>query len=393
MPVISLDIIGVRNGIPFYPTATEVATLQNQITSAELGVLSSNFPNQLGFVSHVDPKTGFNQYDIAKQAVRDAFPGYIVVAADQSAYPTTAYTANLNNGITVLADIRIVELALNETIQDAMLRSLTTTIQSSLSTNYPDLKINVAATMITGNVDISLPGVLNVAGEPVDGVISAMERTSADGTQNASFHQFLWDRILAATDAKSLDLHLLNQLDNIDGLRGGAGNDIIEGANVGDFLLSGGAGNDFIFGGGYADIGTNVMDGGTGNDILVAGGHKTSQLAQYLASNPFTPNMPINAFTSITQSVADNSAGRSYNVFAFHNNSGNDRIFNFHAATDKIQIDAGINGSNITNLSSLIQHITISGDNLSIDLGNNNTVTLVGVDIAGLSAGNIVFVS
>ena len=103
--------------------------------------------------------------------------------------------------------------------------------------------------------------------------------------------------------------------------------------------------------------------------------------------------MPINAFTSITQSVADNSAGRSYNVFAFHNNSGKDRIFNFHAATDKIQIDAGINGSNITNLSSLIQHITISGDNLSIDLGNNNTVTLVGVDIAGLSAGNIVFVS
>ena len=392
MPVISLDIIGVRNGVTFYPTATEVATLQDKITSAQLGVLSSNFPNQLGFVSHVDPKTGLNQYDIAKQAVHDAFPGYIVVAADQSAYPTTAYTANLNNGITVLADIRIVELALNETIQDAMLRSLTTTIQSSLSTNYPDLKINVASTMITGNVDISLPGALNVTGGAVDGVISATERTSADGTQNISFHQFLWDRILAATDAKNLDLHLLNQLDNIDGLRGGAGNDIIEGGNVGDFLLSGGAGNDFIFGGGYPDIGTNVMDGGTGNDILVAGGHKTSQLAQYLASNPFTPNSPINDFTSIAQSVPDNSAGRSYNVFAFHNNSGNDRIFNFHASTDKIQIDAGINGSNITNLSSLIQHITTSGDNLSIDLGNQNSVTLVGVDIAGLSAANIVFV-
>lgn len=392
MPVISLDIIGVRNGITFYPTATEVATLQNQITSAELGVLSSNFPNQLGFVSHVDPKTGLNQYDIAKQAVHDAFPGYIVVAADQSAYPTTAYTANLNNGITVLADIRIVELALNETIQDAMLRSLTTTIQSSLSTNYPDLKINVASTMITGNVDISLPGVLSVAGGAVDGVISAMERTSADGTQNASFHQFLWDRILAATDAKNLDLHLLNQLENIDGLRGGAGNDIIEGGNVGDFLLSGGAGNDFIFGGGYPDIGTNVMDGGTGNDILVAGGHKTSQFAQYLASNPFTPSTPINDFTSIAQSVADNSTGRSYNVFAFHSNGGKDSIFNFHASTDKIQIDAGINGSNIANLSSLIQHITISGDNLSIDLGNQNSVTLVGVDIAGLSASNVVFV-
>ena len=210
MPVISLDIIGVRNGITFYPTATEVATLQDKITSAELGVLSSNFPNQLGFVSHVDPKTGLNQYDIAKQAVHDAFPGYIVVAADQSAYPTTAYTANLNNGITVLADIRIVELALNETIQDAMLRSLTTTIQSSLSTNYPDLKINVASTMITGNVDISLPGVLNVTGGAVDGVISAMERTWAHGTMNARGRKFLGDCSIAARGARSLDLCLLN---------------------------------------------------------------------------------------------------------------------------------------------------------------------------------------
>ena len=33
MPVISLDIIGVRSGIAFYPTAAEVATIQNNITS------------------------------------------------------------------------------------------------------------------------------------------------------------------------------------------------------------------------------------------------------------------------------------------------------------------------------------------------------------------------
>ena len=114
------------------------------------------------------------------QAVHDGFPGYIIVAADQSAYPMAVYGTNLGNGISVLADIRIVELALDESIQDAMDKALTAAIQSSLGSDYPDLNINVASTMITGNVDISLPGTKNVTGGPVDGVISAMARTSAE---------------------------------------------------------------------------------------------------------------------------------------------------------------------------------------------------------------------
>ncbi|SBT07939.1 hypothetical protein ACCAA_510001 [Candidatus Accumulibacter aalborgensis] len=396
MPVISLDIIGQRDGQVFYPTTQQVSKLQTAISNSELAVLSSTFPDQLGFVSHVDSTTGLNQYDIAMQAVHDGFPGYIIVAADQSAYPMAVYGTNLGNGISVLADIRIVELALDESIQDAMDKALTAAIQSSLGSDYPDLNINVASTMITGNVDISLPGTKNVTGGPVDGVISAMARTSADGSQNISFHDFLWSQILAATDAKGLNLHLENQLNNIDGLRGGAGNDVLDGSNSGDYLLSGNAGNDIIIGGGYSDIGINVIEGGLGNDSLVAGGHKTGQFDKFLAANPSIAANAAKAqssdLNSIMNSVADNSTGRSYNIFTFDSNSGSDAIYNFHAATDQIQIHKGINNSNIVDLSSLVQHITVSGDNLSIDLGGNNIVTLLGVDVAGLSAVNASFV-
>lgn len=238
MPVISLDLVGQNNGAIFYPTAQEVTNLQNTITINILEVLSANFPDQLGYVNHVDPLTGLNQYDIAKQAVHDAFPGYIVVAANQSAYPTTIYSQSTDNGITVLADIRIVELALDETIQDKMVIDLTNSIQSSLGLEYPNLDINVNTTMITGNVEISLPGVA------IDGVISAESRSSSD----VSFHEVLFSQILAATDVAGvngtpLDLFLVDQLHNIDGLRGGAGRDILV-DGFGDNLLDGGAGLD-----------------------------------------------------------------------------------------------------------------------------------------------------
>ncbi len=392
MPVISLDIIGQKNGATFYPTAEQVTKLQTTVMNNELAVLSSNFPNQLGFVNYVDPKTGLNQYDLAKQAVHDSFPGYIVVAADQLSYPTGVYGLTLGDGISVLADIRIVELALAEPIQDAMDAALTSAIQTSLGADYPGLNINVASTLITGNVDISLQGSKNVNNLPIDGVISAMTRTSADGTANVSFHDFLWSEILAATDAKGLNLHLINQYENIDGLRAGAGNDVMEGSNGYDPLLSGNNGNDFIIGGGYTDVGTNVISGDSGNDLLVAGGHKTSQFNHFLSTVPNAFNAQSEALNSIINSITDNAPGRSYNVFSFDTGSGTDKVYNFHAATDQIQIHSGLNNSNITNFANLLQHISVSGDNLTIDLGASNSVTLVGVDVAGLGASNVAFV-
>jgi len=389
MPVMSLDIVGKRDGNIFYPTAQEVTNLQNIITNNMLEVLSSNFPNQLGFVDYVDPETGLNQYDIAKQEVHDGFPGYIVVAANQAAYPTTVYTTNIdtNNSITVLADIRIVELALDETIQDAMTASLTHSIQFSLDSYYPDLNINVSTSMLTGNVDISLPAEKNVGDFTIDGVISAMTRTSADGSDNVSFHDFLWGQILTETNAQGLNLHLQNKLNNIDGLRAGDGNDILEGSNGHDPLLSGGAGDDLIIGGGSTDVGDNIFNGGTGNDILIASGNKTSQFTNHQHEFDIT----IDTLATIINSVSDDAPGRSYNIFEFENNSGKDEIYNFHASTDKIQLNTGINGSNITDIASLVQHIIVSGDDLSIDLGDDNTLTLVGVDVAGLNANSVIF--
>jgi len=269
MPVMSLDIVGQKMGVLYYPTAAQVATLQNTITINMLEVLSSNFPDQLGFISYVDPKGSVNQYNVAKQAVHDAFPGYIVVSADNATYAISNYAKSTDNSITVQADIRIVELALDETIQDKMVRDLTDSIQSSLGAAYPNVPINVNTTMITGNVEISMPV------ERIDGVISAAARNSSD----VSFHEVLFGQILAATDKAGLngaplDLYLVDKLHNLDGLRGGAGNDTLKGVDGDDYplILKGGAGNDKLFGG----DGNDFLSGDDGADILTGGLGKDS---------------------------------------------------------------------------------------------------------------------
>lgn len=287
MPVMSLDIVGQKNGKTFYPTANEVADLQNAVIAKQLDTLSSNFPNQLGFVSYLNPKVANNQYDVAKQAVHDAFPGYIVVAANQAAYPTVLYGKSTDNGITVLADIRIVELALDESIQDKMTIDLTHSIQTSLGSAYPELNINVNTTMITGNVDISAPGV------GIDGVISAAKASSSD----VSFHEVLFQKILAATDKAGangtpLNLHLVDNLNNLDGLRGGAGNDTLHGLGGDDLPLKGGAGNDTISGGAgndllFGETGNDKLLGGSGNDTL-NGGDGVDLLTGGLEQDVFT---------------------------------------------------------------------------------------------------------
>lgn len=265
MPVVSLDFVGQRDGQTFYPTPQEALSVQKAVSNGLLEVLSSNFPDQLGFAA--DTKAGKLQYDVAKQAVHDAFPNYIVVAASQAAYPTYVYGTEIDNvdGLTVLADIRIVELALNEKIQDKMVASVTDSVTETLGDFYDGLDINVNTTMITGNVEISLPH--GHGGGSVGGVISADIRETSD----VSFHEVLFQKILEQTDIAGpgktpLNLHLIDRLDNLDGLRGGAGNDTLEGLR-GDDLLKGGAGNDRLLGG----VGDDTLYGEGGNDILSGG--------------------------------------------------------------------------------------------------------------------------
>ena len=130
---------------------------------------------------------------------------------------------------------------------------------------------------------------------------------------------------------------------NDDLLVGGAHDDILDGAD-GDDTLEGGGGDDILMGGGQTGHDRNHLDGGSGDDILVAGGTKTRSM---------------------------------------------DDFFNFHATTDKLQIEREINGSGIHDIETLVQHVTVDGNNVMIDFGGGNSVTLVGVDVSNLTSTNI----
>ncbi|TRX03268.1 calcium-binding protein [Candidatus Methylobacter oryzae] len=184
--------------------------------------------------------------------------------------------------------------------------------------------------------------------------------------------------------------------DNNDSLYGGSVNDVLDGSNGNDYL-DGGNGNDTLIGGGNTDTGENHLNGGNGDDILVAGGSKTSQLDQFLANhqdivNSVKSDQKLTDVAAIINSVTNNTGNGAHNIFDVHSGSGHDQIFNFHAATDKVQLDSGLNGSDIRDINSLLTHIHISGNDLSIDLGGGNSITLVGVDVSGLSANNVAFV-
>lgn len=178
-----------------------------------------------------------------------------------------------------------------------------------------------------------------------------------------------------------------------DLLYGGGRNDVLDGSEGND-RLEGSDGDDILIGGGNADKGENHLNGGIGDDVLVAGGSKTKHLEHFLSNHQdvidtVKTNQKWGSVASIVNGATDDTGGGVRNVFDVHSGSGHDQIFNFHAATDKVQLDRGLNGSDIRDIDSLSHHIQISGNDLSIDLGGGNTITLIGVDVAGLSANNV----
>ena len=181
-----------------------------------------------------------------------------------------------------------------------------------------------------------------------------------------------------------------------DKLLGGSGNDVLDGAD-GNNTLDGGSGNDVLVGGGESNRGQNHLNGGAGDDILVAGGTKTQSLEDFLKANPALSTAITNdakyagLSTLVSGTIDDNGAGAS-NTFEVISANGHDSIFNFHVSSDQLQIHRGLNGSDIYDTGSLLSHMYVSGSDVAIDLGGGNSVTLIGVDVAHLSAANLTWV-
>jgi hypothetical protein len=178
-------------------------------------------------------------------------------------------------------------------------------------------------------------------------------------------------------------------------LVGSGQSDILNGGDV-DNVLNAGDGNDILVTGSASARGHNHADGGRGDDIMVAGGTGTHHFHGFLAQRQdiatlVSTDANLAGIAAVQNAAVDDIGAGAENVFEFHTDSGNDLILNFHAG-DRLQIDRGVNGSDIRDLESLARHLNVSGDNVSVDLGNGNSVTLVGVDVAAMSAANFVLV-
>lgn len=252
MPVVNVFLGVNKNGVSSEPTQSQVTAVQKAINDNLLNVLSANFPSQLGFQ---DP----GQVQIATEEVRAAFPGYIWVDVHPQEYPTSVYQKDTTDSVNAQIQCQIVELALNESIQDKLVSAVVSAVKDTMGA-ATGLPVNIAAGNYTGNIDITLPKYNQ------GGVISA------DGRDNTiGFHKVLWEKILAKTDSLGENLTLVDNLDNLDGLRGGKGNDSLSGLR-GDDLLKAGAGDDLLYGG----IGNDQLFGEDGNDRLFGVGQKNA---------------------------------------------------------------------------------------------------------------------
>lgn len=128
-----------------------------------------------------------------------------------------------------------------------------------------------------------------------------------------------------------------------DKIYGGSGDDQLRGEDGRD-LLVGGAGNDWIDGGKGADR----IRGGAGDDRMFG------------------------------------DAGRDVFIFAGRGYEGSDLIFDFESGRDHIRIGAGLR----------FEDLTIEGDATQtvISLETGTTVTLQGVDVNDIDAGDFIFV-
>ncbi len=149
--------------------------------------------------------------------------------------------------------------------------------------------------------------------------------------------------------------------------KGNAGDNTHHGTNFGDKLwglggddkLFGEGGDDKLYGGKgddklYGGVGDDKLFGGPGNDKLY-GGRGDDQLS--------------------------GGSGKDTFVFSKHN-SGKDVVTDFNVKKDVLQIAKGTNG--IKKPADVLDHAKQHGDNVVINLGDGNKITLKNVDLADL---------
>ncbi|MGE0716706.1 MAG: calcium-binding protein [Alphaproteobacteria bacterium] len=184
---------------------------------------------------------------------------------------------------------------------------------------------------------------------------------------------------------------------------GEAGNDLIDGGDGHDVLI-GGLGNDSVAGGEGADTlagdqGDDAMEGQGGNDIVhggegddLLGGNAGADTVYGGAGDDGLSGGAGDDILSGDRGADSLQGGSGADHFRFGTASGQDTIgdFEYGAAGDRIVVDlAGdgmLNGVVVDSADSLFDTAEDTADGVLIDLGDDNTILLVGWDKADLGA-------
>lgn len=184
------------------------------------------------------------------------------------------------------------------------------------------------------------------------------------------------------------NINLLNGSSGDDSLAGGDGNDILNG-NSGTDTLNGGNGDDLIIGGdgGTTSDGNDLLIGGSGNDNLIdfdgddtlEGGEGNDRLRGG-ANNDLLSGGPGN-------DTLEGGAGDDTFVI---DGASSDVIAHIVLSSGDV-IDVSGAGSGFFTLADVVAAATDNGVDTVIDLGGGNTLTLINVVVADLSANNFIF--
>ncbi len=179
-----------------------------------------------------------------------------------------------------------------------------------------------------------------------------------------------------------------------DFITGREGDDLIYGNQAGD-LMYGNTGSDTLYGGQdsdvgfggqgedivYGNLGTDVIYGNLADDDLFGGGDNDflygGQDSDDLHGNRGNDNL---------------SGGQDADQFWFANEGGNDTILDFEDGIDSIVLANNINGSGIMNGDDAVANAVQSGEDVFVDLGDGNGITISNLQLANLDAGDFLII-
>lgn len=149
-----------------------------------------------------------------------------------------------------------------------------------------------------------------------------------------------------------------------DSLYGEQGEDTLWGGSGKD-LLDGGTGNDLLYGEG----GDDTLLGGAGDDIL-NGGNRNDRLEGGSGSDLLT-------------------GGNGRDVFVYGLSDDDDTITDFDPARDTIELDADLGATTFSDLQQIAQQV---GDDVVLDFGNGDILTIEDVAWTDLDSSDFVLI-